>query len=183
MTDVPNSAAPHHLPFFITAPAETDILLVAMFLFLVAAVLFIGNIYFQLHALPEHLAHKVNHMQMQVVAVLALLAMFTHNNLFWIAALLLALVQLPDFSTPINSIADSLEKLAGGRKPFPPPPANARAIDEEPLPHDVFAARAKVSSPERLPASGRPAKGSPAKTKPYQNGGSIARDKVPKGKA
>jgi hypothetical protein len=42
---------------------------------------------------------------------LALLALFTHNNVFWVAALLLAVVRWPDFSTPLNSIADSLEKL------------------------------------------------------------------------
>ena len=47
------------------------------------------------------------------LAVLALIALFTHNNVFWIAALLLALVELPDFSTPMNSIALSLEKLSG----------------------------------------------------------------------
>jgi hypothetical protein len=58
---------------------------------------------------------------MQLVAVLTLLALFTHNNLFWIAALLLAFVQLPDFSSPMSSIAKSLEKLAGGREPSTAP--------------------------------------------------------------
>ena len=43
--------------------------------------------------------------------VLALLALFTHNNVFWVAALILALLKLPDFLTPINSIAESLKKL------------------------------------------------------------------------
>ncbi len=37
--------------------------------------------------------------------------MFTHNNLYWVAALLLATVQLPDFTTPLNSISRSLEEL------------------------------------------------------------------------
>ena len=54
--------------------------------------------------------HKV---QMEIVAVLALISLFTHNHLFWIAGLLLALIAIPDFSTPMNSIAESLEKLAG----------------------------------------------------------------------
>jgi hypothetical protein len=39
------------------------------------------------------------------------LALFTHNNLFWVAALILALLKLPDFLTPINSISESLKKL------------------------------------------------------------------------
>ena len=59
------------------------------------------------------MAHRTNKVQLQFVAVLALLALFTHNHVFWIAALLLALVELPDFSTPMNSIALSLEKLSG----------------------------------------------------------------------
>ena len=40
--------------------------------------------------------------------VLAILALFTHNNLFWVAALVLALVKFPDFTSPLNSIAQSL---------------------------------------------------------------------------
>jgi hypothetical protein len=165
MTEVPNSAAPHHLPFFITAPEQTDVLLVAMLIFLLAAVLFIGNLYFQLHSLPERMAHRVNHVQMQVVAVLCLLALFTHNHVFWVAALLLALVQLPDFSTPVNSIAQSLEKMAGGSKPFPPQPPVARPIDEDPSLHGVSVARARLSSAEKTPHSARQ---KPAKTSPAQ---------------
>jgi hypothetical protein len=74
-------------------------------------VVVIGNLYFQLHSLPERVAHRGHHVQMQLVAVLCLLALFTHNHAFWIAALLLAMVHLPDFTTPINSIAQSLERL------------------------------------------------------------------------
>jgi multisubunit Na+/H+ antiporter MnhF subunit len=113
MTEALNPSAPHHLPFFVTAPGQTDVLLVAMLILLLAIVLFVGNLYFQLHSLPERIAHGVNHVQMQVVGVLCLLALFTHNHVFWIAALLLALLELPDFSTPMNSIARSLERLAG----------------------------------------------------------------------
>jgi hypothetical protein len=32
MTETPNPLAPHHLPWFITAPGETDVLLVAVVL-------------------------------------------------------------------------------------------------------------------------------------------------------
>ena len=54
---------------------------------------------------------------MQIVGVLALLALFTHNHIFWIAALMIAIVQFPDFSAPLASMAQSLEKLAGGAPP------------------------------------------------------------------
>ena len=111
--DIPmNPPAPHHLPSFITAPGESDWLMTVMAVFLIVVVVSVGLIYLRLHALPEHMAHRTSKVQMQFVAVLALLALFTHNHVFWIAALLLALVELPDFSTPMNSIALSLEKLS-----------------------------------------------------------------------
>jgi len=107
-----HAAAPHDLPVFIAAPGGSDWLMTVMAIFLVVALISVGLVYLKLHALPEHMAHRANKVQLQFVAVLALLALFTHNNLFWIAALLLALVQLPDYSTPMNSIALSLERLS-----------------------------------------------------------------------
>ena len=112
MTDKLHPAAPHHLPAFITAPGETDIAMVAMGVLLIAAVLFVGNIFFKLHSLPERMAHKSQKLQFEVVAVLCLLALFTHIHLFWVAALILALIEIPDFSTPLRSIAGSVEKIA-----------------------------------------------------------------------
>ena len=147
-----NPAAPHHLPSFVTAPGQSDWLMTVMAVFLVVAVVSVGLIYLKLHALPEHMAHRTSKVQYQFVAVLALLALFTHNNVFWIAALLLALIDLPNFSTPMNSIALSLEKLSGRDKttgepspwndllsddlrgdqpPPPPPPAPAAATGKE----------------------------------------------------
>jgi len=114
------AATVHHLPWFITSPGQSDTLLIAMVVFLVFVIIAIGNLYFQLHALPERWAHRTSPVQIQIVAVLALLALFTHNHIFWIAGLLLALVQFPDFSTPIYSIADSLNRIAG-RSGFRPP--------------------------------------------------------------
>ena len=105
--------APHHLPGFITAPGETDVWMVVMGVFLIVAVLSVGNFYLQLHSLPERMAHKSQKLQFEIVAVLGLLALFTHIHLFWIGALLLAMIDLPDFSTPLRSIAGSVEKIAG----------------------------------------------------------------------
>lgn len=106
-------AAPPHLPIFVAYPGQPDVLMNVMAVFLLVTILSVGLIYLRLHALPEHMAHRTNKVQLQFVAVLALLALFTHNNAFWIAALLLALVELPDFGTPMNSIARSLERLSG----------------------------------------------------------------------
>jgi hypothetical protein len=130
-------AATQHLPFFVTAPGETDVLFVSMAIFVVLAVIGIGVFYFKLHALPEHMAHRGQKVQMEIVAVLALIALFTHNHLFWIAGLLLALIPLPDFTTPLTSIASSLERIANGTAlgvQAPPPVPEAPPAQESPRP-------------------------------------------------
>ncbi len=112
MSDQLHPVAPHHLPAFIPAPGETDVLMVVMGVVLIVAVLAVGNFYLKLHSLPERMAHKSQKLQFEVVAVLGLLALFTHVHLFWIAALLLAMIDLPDFSTPLRNIAGSVERIA-----------------------------------------------------------------------
>jgi multisubunit Na+/H+ antiporter MnhF subunit len=112
-----HAAATGHLPFFVTAPGQTDGLFNGMIVFLVVVVFAVGLLYLRLHALPEHMAHGASKVQIQLVGVLALLALFTHNHIFWIAALLLALVEFPNFSAPLASMAQSLEKLAGSAPP------------------------------------------------------------------
>ena len=80
--------------------------------FVVLFTLAVGLVYLHLHHLPDHIAHKQQKVQYQVVAVLGLLAMLTHQNWFWIAALLLALVDLPDFGGVLSRIADSVGRIA-----------------------------------------------------------------------
>jgi hypothetical protein len=113
MSDQVHPQAPHDLPAFITAPGETDVLMVVVGFILIVAILIVGNIYLKIHSLPERMAHKSQKLQFEIVAVLGLLALFTHIHLFWIAALLLAMIDLPDFSTPLRSIAASVAKMAG----------------------------------------------------------------------
>src|SRR5215217_183844 len=108
-------AANHHLPAFIAPPGETDVLLTVMAVFLVVAVLAVGILFLRLHTLPERMAHRTHKLQFEVVAVLGLLALFTHMHIFWVAGLLLALVDVPDFGTPLRRIAGSLERIAGTR--------------------------------------------------------------------
>src|SRR5215475_560147 len=108
---------PHHLPFYVARPGETDVLMIVMGIFLVFTVLGVGNIYLHLHSLPERMAHKGQKLQFEVVAVLGLISLFTHIHIFWIAGLMLALVDLPDFSTPLTSIAGSVEKIADNKPP------------------------------------------------------------------
>lgn len=124
MADRIHPAATEHLPFFVSPPDGSDWLMTVMAVFMLLAILGVGLFYLKLHALPEHMAHRSQKVQMQFVAVLALLALFTHNHVFWIAALLLALVDLPDFGTPMASMAASLERMSG-RAPTAPPAAPA----------------------------------------------------------
>jgi multisubunit Na+/H+ antiporter MnhF subunit len=126
MADGVHPAAIHHLPFFLPGPDGSDTLFTVMTVFLIVLLLLFGNAYLRLHSLPEQLAHGASKVQLQLVGVLGLLALFTHNHVFWVAALLIALVPFPDFARPLYSMADSLEKLAGGGPPpaaAPPPPA------------------------------------------------------------
>ncbi|WP_297021494.1 hypothetical protein [Thalassospira sp.] len=101
-----------HAPFFVTAPGESDVLFTVIVWFVVLAVFGAGALYLSLHALPERMAHHANHTQIQLISILTLLALFTHNNLFWLAALVIAVVQVPDFYGPIQSIAESVKAMA-----------------------------------------------------------------------
>ncbi|RCW88976.1 hypothetical protein [Paracoccus lutimaris] len=114
MTDQINPLATHHLPPFITAPGQTDGLLVGIGLFLIVVVFLLGIAFLWLHSLPERVAHKGQKLQFEVVAILCLLALFTHNNVLWGAALILAFIDLPDLATPLRRISDTLERLVGG---------------------------------------------------------------------
>lgn len=105
------AGAPDHLPWFITAPGQTDTLFVITTVLVVGIVMMLGVVFFWLHSLPERLGHKK--LQFEIVAVLGLLSLFTHLHIFWVIGLLLALVDLPDFTTPLRRIAGSLEKMSG----------------------------------------------------------------------
>jgi len=106
-------AAVQHLPSFITPPGETDVLMVVMGVVLLLAVVGFGILFLRLHALPEQIAHRSHKLQFELVAVLCLIALFTHMHIFWIAGLLLAMVDLPDFGGSLGRIAGSVEKMAG----------------------------------------------------------------------
>lgn len=108
-----NPAATHHLPIFITPPSNTDILMVVTAVFLLVVVVAFGLLFLRLHSLPERMAHRGHKLQFEIVAVLCLIALFTHIHGFWIAALLLALIDLPDVGTWMTRIATGVERIAG----------------------------------------------------------------------
>ena len=111
MTENKHPLAPEHLPHFMTASDGSDYLFTAMVYLVVGAIVLLGVLYFTLHALPERMAHQGNATQLQLISILAILALFTHNNLFWVLALVLAAFRPPDIVTPLASIAQSLQRM------------------------------------------------------------------------
>jgi multisubunit Na+/H+ antiporter MnhF subunit len=106
-------AASHYLPSFITAPGETDVLMVVTAVILAVSIVMFGILFLRLHSLPERMAHGSHKLQLEIVAVLCLIALLTHIHAFWVAALLLALVDIPDFGGWLGRIAGAVERIAG----------------------------------------------------------------------
>jgi hypothetical protein len=113
MSESLHPAASHNLPSFITAPGESDWLMTLTAVILFLSVVGFGILFLRIHTMPERVAHKSHKVQFEIVAILGLLALFTHMHIFWVAGLLLAFIDLPDFGGAISRIAGSVEKMAG----------------------------------------------------------------------
>jgi hypothetical protein len=124
------------MPFFITAPGETDVLFNVTLVFVVACVILTGVVFLTIHSLPERMAHKSQKILFDLIALLCLLALLTHEHLFWFAAIVLAFIPIPDFLTPVNRIASSVAAMAeqeAGGKPADVSPSGspeAAKVDE-----------------------------------------------------
>jgi hypothetical protein len=157
--------ASHHLPSFITAPGETDVLMVVLSVILVLAALMFGSLFFRLHSLPERMAHNSKKLQFEIVAVLCLISLFTHIHLFWVAGLLLALIDIPDFGGSLSRIAGSTEKLAGigpGEGAVDVPHVTLADIEREKLAErETLAAVEREASVSVAPAAPEPAPAGP----------------------
>ena len=147
-----------HLPMFITAPGDTDVLMVVMAWTLVFCVVAFGVLFFRLHSLPEHIAHRSHKVQMEIVSVLCLISLFTHMHIFWIIGLILAFIDIPDFGTPLKRIAGGVEKIAGVESPRDEEEAARTAAIE---PHGAKPADG-TSAGAKKPAVAAPAKKEPS---------------------
>lgn len=103
--------------------------MIVMAIFLIAVILWVGTLYWKLHSLPERMAHKSQKLQFEIVAVLGLISLFTHMHIFWIAGLLLAMIDLPDFSTPLRSLAASVERIADAEPQTPQSASKSELTD------------------------------------------------------
>lgn len=143
MSTSPHPAAPHALPFFLPGPDGSDPVLLGTGIFLLVAILAFGLLFLRLHTLPERLAHRGQKFQFEIVAVLGLIALFTHMHIFWVIGLLLALIDLPDITGPMRRIAGSTERLAGL------PPGGGDPQPAEPL--AIGTARERARQPDAAP--------------------------------
>lgn len=149
MSAVLHPAAPHSLPNFITAPGDTDVFFVVSTTLVVLIILLVGVMFFWMHSLPERVAHKSKKLQFEIVAILGLLSLFTHQHIFWVIALILAFIEIPNFSHPLRSMAHSLERLAGGGNRSDQTPAS--------LTEGLATAKPDVAPPPEPPAVAPPA--------------------------
>jgi hypothetical protein len=127
-----HTAATQHLPLFVTAPGETDVLMVVTAAILILSVFGFGIFFLRLHTLPERVAHRGHKIQFEIVAIMGLLALFTHMHIFWVAGLLLAFIDIPDFGGFLGRIAGSVEKIAGVK-----PGAGADGVPNPGRPEDA----------------------------------------------
>ena len=90
------------------------------------------------------MAHKSQKLQFEIVAVLGLISLFTHMHIFWIAGLLLALIDLPDFWHAAAQHRRIGREDCGQREPPAEPPAEEAAVAQ---------AAGRRSAPRRLSQS------------------------------
>ena len=162
MTTSQNPLAPEHLPFFVTPPGETDVLFNVMVVFVVLCIVGLGVVFFTIHTLPERMAHRTKKVQLDFVAILGLIALFTNEHIYWIAALILAFIDLPDFLTPVQRIASAVENLATTE------PAGAGG---EPI---AESSKSLATSPDRGPGEVVPKPSERGEARPVQKGAAHA---------
>lgn len=153
MSDNPHPAASPHLPWFLPGADGSDGLFTFAVVLVLVSIILLGVLFFTLHSLPERLGHKK--LQFEIVAVLGLLSLFTHNHAFWVAGLLLALIDLPDFVSPLARMSAALERLAGMAPGEPP--EDADAAHPTPPAANAAATAAAVAEPQKTkpaPAAG-----------------------------
>jgi len=137
MSEISTNVIQEHLPFFITGPGESDVLFTAVSISLVLVIISFGALYFTIQAIPDRLAEGTSKAQMQIVGILGLISLVTLNNIYWVAALLLGAMRIPDLVTPFKSISRSLKRLSisDWEKPPEEQPARNQSLEvEQPTP-------------------------------------------------
>ena len=136
-----------HLPFYITGPGDSDILFGAVAISVVLIVVGFGALYFTIQAIPDRMVKGSSKAQMQIVGLLGLISLFTMNNIYWVAALLIAAVRIPDFVSLFRSQARSQKKMSNSLAGMVPREEAAAA--EEPISYAAPVTAETVSAEEQ----------------------------------
>ena len=96
-------AAPDHLPGFIVAPGEVDVLFISVTIFLTISIVIIGSFYSKRFSINNVINNRSYVIKAEVLAMLVLAMIITQNKYFGIAALLLAFIRIPDFIAIVKS--------------------------------------------------------------------------------
>jgi hypothetical protein len=115
MVETRNAAFTGHLPWFMTEPGQSDTLLVLTGIFCVWFIATMGVLILRLFYMPIETVPQEQKAKYEVVAALCLIAMFTPGNYLWIAALLVALIDIPDFTPLFQRMADAARRIARSR--------------------------------------------------------------------
>ena len=110
-----------YLPWYVTGPGETDVLFGLVALTLLLIVIGFGALYFTIQSIPDRLVKGTSKTQMQIVGLLGLVSLFTMNNLYWVAALLIAAVRIPDLVSLFRSQARSQKSMSASLHQMAPP--------------------------------------------------------------
>jgi hypothetical protein len=84
--------------------------------FLVLFTVMMGVLMLRLLYLPSKMVPQEQKAKYEVVATLCLLAMFAPGNFLWIAALLVAMIDIPDFTPLLQRIAEAVRRIAQSQK-------------------------------------------------------------------
>ena len=112
MIETPHRVPPAHLPWFITEPGQTDWLMIFTGIFLLCFVALVAVLMLRLLYLPLTMVPQEQKAQYEVVGTLCLLAMFAPGNFLWIAALLVAMMDIPDPTRAFNRMADAMRRVS-----------------------------------------------------------------------
>ena len=93
-----NPVAPHHLPWFMTAPGTTDYLLYGMLAFVILVVIAFGNLYSQLGACVAGAdAHRQTRCGCEIVCVASPSSLFSRTTTFSGSGIAARALQFPNF--------------------------------------------------------------------------------------
>ena len=96
-------AAPDHLPGFIVAPGEVDVLFISVTILLAISIVIIGTFTSKRFYINNVINNRSYIIKAEVFAMLVLAMIITQNKYFGIAALVLAFIRIPDFITIVKS--------------------------------------------------------------------------------